>query len=45
MAPGLVLVVLLLPGVKNAPSSSQHFPFVGGFSLAEELKDIVMYIP
>ena len=26
-------------------SSSYHLLFVGGFSSAEELKDIVMYIP
>lgn len=34
-----------LSGMKNASSSRQHLLFVGGFSSAEELKDIVMCIP
>ena len=43
MAPGWVLVVLLLPGVKMLHQIV--LPFVGGFSSAERLKDIVVYIP
>ena len=42
MAPGLVLVVLLLPERKMLHQGV--LPFVGGLSSAERLKDIVMYI-
>ena len=45
MAPGLVLVVFLPSWEKNAPANSSHLPFVGGFSSAEGLKGIAMYIP
>ena len=39
----LVLMVLLLPRMKNV--SSSILPFDGGFSSAERLKNIVLYIP
>ncbi len=44
-APGLVPVVPLLPRVKKPPLSSEHLPFLEGFSSAEGLKDIFVYIP
>ena len=37
-------MVLLLSRMKDASSNSYHLPFVGGFSSAEGLKDIVIYI-
>lgn len=43
VAPGLVLVVLL-SGMKNAPSSSYYLSFVGGFSSAEEIKNTNLYL-
>ena len=43
MAPGLVLVVLLL--LERKMLHQGVLPFVGGLSSAERLKDIVMYIP
>ena len=43
MAPGLGLVVLLLPGMKML--HPVVLPFTGGFRSAERLKDIVMHIP
>lgn len=42
VALSLILVVLLISGRKNA---SWHLSFVGDFSSAEELKEIVIYIP
>lgn len=40
---GLVLVVPLLSGIKNA--SQVMLPFGESYSSIEELKDIVLYIP
>ena len=42
VALGLVLGVLFLFGMKNSSSSNQHLPFVGAFSSAEELRDVVL---
>ena len=43
MAPGLVLVVLLLPAVKMLPHVV--LPVVEGFRSTERLKDIVPSLP